>query len=1075
MAGGVLKALRQGRLSVDSSVFELSASDALDVRREDVPRDLPHWMKKRSVLRCALGVLLPQGNPVFKDYALYRPARVRSTGSANPSGFRQSALVRAHISLADPKPRWKDLEPLNRGQKMMRDAGQPPPPGMAGEPSPSTMRVLKLAGKRQKVTVRIYLTTARFAADTFFHSFEKRQELAGREADRLLRVSAALDMLEAGRQERDEAEDIHNSPEAVMRGTATALADAFKEGASAAKHQVMKGGGTRDKRMQSALDGASASRTKQERLRSLRRRGIRVPPEDLPDDAPFVDAASLFHKASEQPQRSADSVFARVHVRSKSVQSKAHRAVLVPAGSTGRQFGFEIRRAEKAAGGESDASEVDMHECFELDCVMPDTALLVVELFRQSAPPAPPTEESAGVDTGAGVDADASSEAVPVAAEQPQIEFLGGCIIDLEHRWLHPAWHAMSHGRSATKLSPMPLETRLLRDLAGKPSGSLQMWCDMLTQELVVHNPPLVIRPPPPVAMEVRVTIWRVRGMDALGWSKDKAGRSGGHVPFFVRGWMHDKSFDYRAAAALAEADGGCDLVEMPKEQRTSTGVAVPVGEAAELADEIEESKGNSSKNDFAASACATIGEMGFVPPLFFARIAEAMERRREDRANGGGGKNRSAAMQLALKRQKLAKQTREKAKAAEAAAKREAQIRASRDGKAVTTASTAAAAAAIAKEKAAAAAAAGATKPGNADLTATEMAKAMAGATPSESTVAKLAVAAAGTEASTGEAAAAAGVGGGPDLVAAALGEAELNELTESEALDAAEESAKRFLPTSMWPGGGGPRPEDRVLPQATHVAFNWRMSFPVTHQRWGRIAVPGPLVLEVCEGVAPRQFTREHAEIVESKTVGCAHAMSMGVCGACACVGGNNAVAIPVTAVDACGINTQEQCGATRWKGRGGCVIDITRALKDCSRHPTEPRLVAPGAGFKGVSNAQVAMAWVPLSLSKDPAQQASPPAAAAAADASGNGPDAASAALDSAGRRLKPHSLSPAVLVTVEVIPLAASADFAKAHRGQRPGVGRSEPNDGPYLKDPGAILRQIEATRRKKRGKNCCSVM
>ena len=331
------------------------------------------------------------------------------------------------------------------------------------------------------------------------------------------------------------------------------------------------------------------------------------------------------------------------------------------------------------------------------------------------------------------------------------------------------------------------------------------------------------------------------------------------------------------------------------------------------------------------------------------------------------------------------------------------------------------------------------------------------------------------------------ASAGGKTDAGGAAAAEtpptAEEQEYLAAEA--AAEESAARYLPQSMWPSGGGPRPEDRVLPQATHAAFNWRMSFPVTHQRWGRMPVPGPLMLEVCEGDAPRPYTREHAEAVESKKLGCVRACALGATGCCNCCCGGGLAKIPVTQMDACGQNTTRSCGATRWRGRGACIIDITRAVKICSQHPQSSNLVVPGVGYPGVSNAQKAMAWVPISLAKHKDEEEAEAAEAAAAEAAAEAaagdptrsPDSGDAdeALDHAKEALKPHSLQPAVLVSVELVPLAASVAFAKENGGKRPGLGREEPNAEPYLKDPGAILRQIEAVRRKRAGGHCCATM
>jgi hypothetical protein len=951
-AGGSVRRLQIGRRKLDASVFDLTASEAMDVRREDVGRDLPHWMRDRLVLRCALGALLPESSPVFKDFALFRPVSARNTGSARPAGFRQSGLLRAHMSIHDPKPRWEDLEPLTEGFRRMRDAGKDPPKPRPLTPAVET--VLGLASCRQRVTVRLYALVARFSAGVFFPEEESARSKQRRSVAHELAIANALDELAHTRETLAEIASEQASASSVIKSSAFAVGDVIQEGASSAAKTVI--------RTESGKIPVGVVNEEDQRLRSMRRRGITRLPKDLPDDAPFIDAASLFRTDRFAPERSRDSVFARVHLQGKGVQGKAYRPVLVPAGSHGRQIGFEVRRAEGGAGGGEDAAEVDLNECFELDCILPDTALLVIELFRQR-PERDHSEPEA-----------ASPSVLQQHAASEGVEFLGGCVIDLEHRWLHPAWHNLAKSGTSKRLPPVPLETRLLRSLDGRPAGAMQLWCDIIKRDVAMAFPPIVVAPPPPVAMELRVVVWRVRGMEQLGYDKWIKNDLGGFVPFFVRGWLHNPSIDYHALTLLADAEHGEEIVEYPQEQRTSTGVAIPCGEAAELAHEIETKRGASAKNDSPASACATIGEMGFVPPLYFAKIAEFRERAKEL----------------------------QEAKA---------------------TAATSAAAPPPAASVAASASAITAAAPGDRDEASDEA------------------------------------VSEGAAQAAAEAAEAE--------------RMAHRYLPQSMWPGGGGPRPEDRVLPQAMHMSFNWRMSFPVTYQRWGRLEVPGPLVLELCEARPPRRNTREYAEIVARKSVGCLRSCGMSATSCCTCCGGIRPLDIAVDALDVCGQNTAVACGATRWKGRGGAVVDFTKALKQAAEHPDESRIVVPGPGYRGVSNALYAMAWVPLELTADIEDFAM----------GGGGPELDQATgitpfpptVPDGKGKLQPHSLKPAMLVSIEVVPLGASSDFAKAHGGKRPGLGRSEPNDAPYLKDPGAITRQIQAAREKNRKRHCCSVM
>lgn len=143
----------------------------------------------------------------------------------------------------------------------------------------------------------------------------------------------------------------------------------------------------------------------------------------------------------------------------------------------------------------------------------------------------------------------------------------------------------------------MPLETRTLRNANGHEVGSVQCWVDILQQEMAKKFPPLMVRPPPPMEMEIRVVVWRVRYLPELVPDRE------GPVPYFFRTWLHKRGIDYERASRLTRMQDGAERVRYPGEQRSCTAVNLPAWEARDLFHAIDIAKGRHAKNDAAGTA----------------------------------------------------------------------------------------------------------------------------------------------------------------------------------------------------------------------------------------------------------------------------------------------------------------------------------------------------------------------------------------------------------------------------------------------------------------------------------------
>lgn len=87
--------------------------------------------------------------------------------------------------------------------------------------------------------------------------------------------------------------------------------------------------------------------------------------------------------------------------------------------------------------------------------------------------------------------------------------FVGRTVIDLENRWFHPGFLALT-GES----TPTLIETRTLRNVANEePTGNIRMWLQLLTEDEAAKRPLVPVSMVAPEMVQVRVVIWQVKGV----------------------------------------------------------------------------------------------------------------------------------------------------------------------------------------------------------------------------------------------------------------------------------------------------------------------------------------------------------------------------------------------------------------------------------------------------------------------------------------------------------------------------------------------------------------------------------
>jgi hypothetical protein len=86
---------------------------------------------------------------------------------------------------------------------------------------------------------------------------------------------------------------------------------------------------------------------------------------------------------------------------------------------------------------------------------------------------------------------------------------IGTVVIDLENRWFSPKY------KQLVASGEIPMETLTLRtaDSSGIPKGKLKLWVELMDQVTSMGRPIEIMPSPQPESMEVRIALWRTRGV----------------------------------------------------------------------------------------------------------------------------------------------------------------------------------------------------------------------------------------------------------------------------------------------------------------------------------------------------------------------------------------------------------------------------------------------------------------------------------------------------------------------------------------------------------------------------------
>jgi len=97
-------------------------------------------------------------------------------------------------------------------------------------------------------------------------------------------------------------------------------------------------------------------------------------------------------------------------------------------------------------------------------------------------------------------------------------DFIGKTIIDLEDRWFDQRWQALGKAfASPTFLAPRPVEHRpLYIPIRATTQGVLSMWVDIMDAGTAKKFKPLDIARPPPAEYQLRLIVWRTKGVKSL-------------------------------------------------------------------------------------------------------------------------------------------------------------------------------------------------------------------------------------------------------------------------------------------------------------------------------------------------------------------------------------------------------------------------------------------------------------------------------------------------------------------------------------------------------------------------------
>ncbi len=110
---------------------------------------------------------------------------------------------------------------------------------------------------------------------------------------------------------------------------------------------------------------------------------------------------------------------------------------------------------------------------------------------------------------------------------------IGSTIIDLEDRVFEKRWHAIGkESETATRFAPKPLEERTLWSPTSTTSqGTIRTWIDIIKANDAVKFAPIDITLPPPEEFEVRVIVWKTRGVKSADTATDQN-------DLYIKAWL---------------------------------------------------------------------------------------------------------------------------------------------------------------------------------------------------------------------------------------------------------------------------------------------------------------------------------------------------------------------------------------------------------------------------------------------------------------------------------------------------------------------------------------------------------
>ena len=110
---------------------------------------------------------------------------------------------------------------------------------------------------------------------------------------------------------------------------------------------------------------------------------------------------------------------------------------------------------------------------------------------------------------------------------------IGSTIIDLEDRVFEKRWHAIGQEHATgERFAPKPLEERTLWSPTSTTSqGTIRTWIDIIKANDAVKFAPIDITLPPPEEFEVRVIVWKTRGVRSADTATDQN-------DLYIKSWL---------------------------------------------------------------------------------------------------------------------------------------------------------------------------------------------------------------------------------------------------------------------------------------------------------------------------------------------------------------------------------------------------------------------------------------------------------------------------------------------------------------------------------------------------------